>query len=303
MDAAASAYHPSEHELPVGYLVGLITLAAFAGASLRGRRGPRRGDTRGACDRQHQPRAAALASAIRIPPRAERRITRRSPFDYQPAGASRDHLLRWRRAVRLRARPPQARATRATSRNHERSESDVAPFHRSLPAARAGRARRDGPAGERAGERRGDDEMGRSRPLRRTGKRTQEPRRRLRRQPRRRQRVGRRRDARQQRRTAAPAEVRKDGRKLDARRLPRDRLQRSPHGYQQGSPGGRVRPERETRLRARHGGTHETAAQGRRTGRERTVGVLDSDRGQQNRTRAGNDRWRARAAHRNEPHR
>jgi hypothetical protein len=43
VDAAASAYHPSEHEFPVAYLVGLITLAAFAGASLRGRRGPRRG--------------------------------------------------------------------------------------------------------------------------------------------------------------------------------------------------------------------------------------------------------------------
>src|SRR6185312_8700293 len=43
VDAAASAYHPSEHETPPAYLVGLVVLAAFAGASLRGRRGPRRG--------------------------------------------------------------------------------------------------------------------------------------------------------------------------------------------------------------------------------------------------------------------
>ncbi|HEX4437380.1 MAG TPA: hypothetical protein VH061_11370 [Solirubrobacteraceae bacterium] len=43
VDAAASAYHPSEHETPPVYLLGLVVLAAFAGASLRGRRGPRRG--------------------------------------------------------------------------------------------------------------------------------------------------------------------------------------------------------------------------------------------------------------------
>ena len=43
VDAAASAYHPSEHETPPAYLIGLVVLAAFAGASLRGRRGPRRG--------------------------------------------------------------------------------------------------------------------------------------------------------------------------------------------------------------------------------------------------------------------
>ena len=43
VDAAASAYYPSEHETPPVYLVGLVVLAAFAGASLRGRRGPRRG--------------------------------------------------------------------------------------------------------------------------------------------------------------------------------------------------------------------------------------------------------------------
>ncbi len=43
VDAAASAYHQSEHELPPAYLLGLVVLAAFAGASLRGRRGPRRG--------------------------------------------------------------------------------------------------------------------------------------------------------------------------------------------------------------------------------------------------------------------
>jgi hypothetical protein len=45
VDAAASAYRPSEHETPPVYLLGLVVLAAFAGASLRGRRGPRR-DTR-----------------------------------------------------------------------------------------------------------------------------------------------------------------------------------------------------------------------------------------------------------------
>ena len=43
VDAAASAYHPSEHELPPVYLLGVVVLAAFAGASLRGRRRPRRG--------------------------------------------------------------------------------------------------------------------------------------------------------------------------------------------------------------------------------------------------------------------
>jgi hypothetical protein len=43
VDAAASAYHPSEHETPPVYLLGVVVLAAFAGASLRGRRGPRRG--------------------------------------------------------------------------------------------------------------------------------------------------------------------------------------------------------------------------------------------------------------------
>lgn len=43
VDAAASAYHPSEHETPPVYLLGLVVLAAFAGASLRGRRGPGRG--------------------------------------------------------------------------------------------------------------------------------------------------------------------------------------------------------------------------------------------------------------------
>ena len=43
VDAAASAYHPSEHETPPIYLLGVVVLAAFAGASLRGRRGPRRG--------------------------------------------------------------------------------------------------------------------------------------------------------------------------------------------------------------------------------------------------------------------
>ncbi len=42
VDAAATAYHPSEHEAPPVYLLGLIVLAAFAGASLRGRRRPRR---------------------------------------------------------------------------------------------------------------------------------------------------------------------------------------------------------------------------------------------------------------------
>ncbi len=42
VDAAASAYHPDEHEAPPFYLLGLVVLAAFAGASLRGRRGPRR---------------------------------------------------------------------------------------------------------------------------------------------------------------------------------------------------------------------------------------------------------------------
>ncbi len=42
VDAAASAYHPSEHETAPVYLLGLLVLAAFAGASLRGRRGPRR---------------------------------------------------------------------------------------------------------------------------------------------------------------------------------------------------------------------------------------------------------------------
>jgi hypothetical protein len=39
VDAAASAYYPSEHESPPYYLIGLVVLAAFAGASLRGRRG------------------------------------------------------------------------------------------------------------------------------------------------------------------------------------------------------------------------------------------------------------------------
>ena len=42
VDAAASAYHPSEHEPPPTYLLGVVVLAAFAGASLRGRGGPRR---------------------------------------------------------------------------------------------------------------------------------------------------------------------------------------------------------------------------------------------------------------------
>ena len=42
VDAAASAYHPSEHEAPPAFLLGVVVLAAFAGASLRGRRGPRR---------------------------------------------------------------------------------------------------------------------------------------------------------------------------------------------------------------------------------------------------------------------
>ncbi len=43
VDASAAAYHPSEHEVPPAYLIGLVVLAAFAGASLRARRGPRRG--------------------------------------------------------------------------------------------------------------------------------------------------------------------------------------------------------------------------------------------------------------------
>jgi hypothetical protein len=42
VDAAASAYRPGEHETPPVYLLGLVVLAAFACASLRGRRGPRR---------------------------------------------------------------------------------------------------------------------------------------------------------------------------------------------------------------------------------------------------------------------
>ncbi len=42
VDAAATAYRQSEHELPPVYLIGLVVLAAFAGASLRGRRRPRR---------------------------------------------------------------------------------------------------------------------------------------------------------------------------------------------------------------------------------------------------------------------
>jgi hypothetical protein len=62
VDAAASAYHPSEHETPPVYLLGLIVLAALAGASLRGRRRPRRG-----------PRVApATVSASRTQQRWER---------------------------------------------------------------------------------------------------------------------------------------------------------------------------------------------------------------------------------------
>jgi hypothetical protein len=43
VDAAAAAYRPDEHESPPVYLLGVVMLAAFAGASLRGRRRPRRG--------------------------------------------------------------------------------------------------------------------------------------------------------------------------------------------------------------------------------------------------------------------
>ncbi len=43
VDASAAAYHPSEHEPSPAYLIGVVVLAAFAGASLRARRGPRRG--------------------------------------------------------------------------------------------------------------------------------------------------------------------------------------------------------------------------------------------------------------------
>lgn len=42
VDAAASAYAPEEHELVPAFLLGLLVLAAFAGASSRGRRGRRR---------------------------------------------------------------------------------------------------------------------------------------------------------------------------------------------------------------------------------------------------------------------
>ncbi len=67
VDASAAAYHPSEHEIPPAYLVGLVVLAAFAGASLRGRRGPRRG-----------PRIApATLSTSRSQRRYEREMARR----------------------------------------------------------------------------------------------------------------------------------------------------------------------------------------------------------------------------------
>ena len=67
VDASAAAYHPSEHEIPPAYIVGLVVLAAFAGASLRGRRGPRRG-TRV---------APATLSASRSQRRYEREMERR----------------------------------------------------------------------------------------------------------------------------------------------------------------------------------------------------------------------------------
>jgi hypothetical protein len=65
VDAAATAYHPAEHELPPAYLLGLLVLAAFAGASLRGRRGPRRGER--------------IAPATVSGSRAQRRLERGDP--------------------------------------------------------------------------------------------------------------------------------------------------------------------------------------------------------------------------------